>query len=377
MPAAEAATSFSLPGAPKWSEAHLFALFQPFLAHQRIVLAVSGGPDSTALMLLAARWRALLPDGPGCGPDLRVASVDHGLRPQARSEAEAVGRLAAWLALPHAILTLDEPLSSRSVQETARRARYAVMTRHAQSIGATAIVTAHTLDDQAETVLFRLMRGSGLTGLAGMPPERLLGGVALLRPLLGLRKQVLIDVCRRADVAFVEDPSNSDVRFTRARLRQLLPQLAMEGLTAEGLVRLAQRLARAEAALEVAVDAAEREIVVEIAGAGVGFSRDGFRAAPEEIGLRLLTRAIRQMGTEGTPELGKLETLHAWLRADAPGTHAATRTLAGALVRLRSESIEVRPAPARRTRSGPPDANLHSSKAIDWPAHLGKYQGRT
>lgn len=340
MPAADAAPD----SPPGLSVAGLDTLFAPFRRHDRILLAVSGGPDSTALMLLARRWRA----GRDAGPELAVATVDHGLRAEARTEAEAVGALAARLGLPHAILTLAAPLPKARLQEAARHARYEALLAHARLIGADAIATAHTLDDQAETVLFRLMRGSGIGGLAGIPAERALGDVELLRPLLGLSKIALTEHCRHAGIGFAEDPSNRDPRFARARLRALLPALAEEGLDAAALARLAVRMARADAALETATDAAGARLWP--AEGPIRFSRAGFVDLPAEIGLRLLGRALAAVA-DGPVELGKLEALHGWIAALDPQGHGA-RTLAGALVRVNRAAVTVSAAPARRSSGG-------------------------
>ncbi|MDQ0510334.1 tRNA lysidine(34) synthetase TilS [Ancylobacter amanitiformis] len=323
------------------SPAALTLLFSPFAPHERLLLAVSGGPDSTALLLLAARWRRLR-DTPA---DLFVATVDHGLRPQARAEARAVGRLARALGLDHAVLELPAPLPATRLQEAARHARYDLLLDHARAIGASAIATAHTRDDQAETVLFRLMRGSGLSGLGGIPTERAMGGVRLIRPLLGIDKADLVALCRQAGVAFADDPSNQDARFARARLRALLPLLAREGLNAERFARLAGRMARAEAALEAATGEAAARLVRE--GDPLEMARAGFHDLPDEIGLRLLGWMIERAG-QGKVELAKLEALHLWLKALGSAPRGA-RTLAGALVRVSLRSIQVGQAPARRT----------------------------
>ncbi|WP_271180489.1 tRNA lysidine(34) synthetase TilS [Ancylobacter defluvii] len=369
MPAADSRSAGDFSPGAEWSVERLASLFACFLPHSTVLLAVSGGPDSTALMLLAGQWRSAI----ARGPILHVASVDHGLRPEAADEAVAVGRLAACVGLPHDVLHLDAPLAGGGLQEAARTGRYAVLAAHARAIGATAIATAHTLDDQAETVLFRLMRGSGLSGLAGMPAERPMHDVALLRPLLGLRKDDLIAACRRAGVDFVEDPSNRDPRFARARLRLLLPLLEKEGLGADRLARFAARVARADAALEVAVDEAAGRLLATTSPATFRLSRPAYLDLPDEIGLRLLGRAIRATGTEGAPELGKLEALHGWIRAGGTGA----RTLAGVLLRVTSKAIVVTLAPARRPAGKASDVNLHGGAKMVSVVHLGKDRGRT
>ena len=348
-------------------------LFSTLANHRRVLLAVSGGPDSTALMLLAQRWRALTPDG----PELFVASVDHGLRTEARAETEAVARLSGELGLPHAILTWPGALPAGGIQEAARDARYELLLDHARAIGADAIATAHTCDDQAETVLFRLMRGSGLSGLAGIPARRDLGEMHLVRPLLGVRKVELIAVCRQAGAGFAQDPSNHNPRFARTRLRAMLPLLEAEGLDAPRFARLAARIARAEVALEAATDAATLEVCLSVGGeiALSQLRRGPFAVLPEEIGLRLLGRAIESLA-ESPVELAKLEALHGWIVALDKAARGA-RTLAGTLVRVERDVVLVRPAPARKTISGQIDANLRVPGVKVSPRHLGKGAGRT
>lgn len=334
MSAAEAATASNSSGLDAE------ALCAAFRAHSHVLLAVSGGPDSTALMLLAVRWRQM----GGEATRLSVATVDHGLRPEARAEAEQVGALAAGLGLSHAILDLPAPLPGARVQEAARHARYERLAAHARDIGASAIATAHTLDDQAETVLFRLMRGSGLAGLAGMAKERPLDDLALLRPLLGCAKAELVALCRREGARFADDPSNHNPRFARTRLRALMPVLAAEGLNAARLSQLATRLRRAEAALEAATDDAAARLGV--AGEGGVVDRAAFRALPGEISVRLLGRLVQRVG-EGPVELAKLEALMAWIEA-LPDAASGARTLAGALVRVSPRRVSITRAPARR-----------------------------
>ncbi|WP_425105003.1 tRNA lysidine(34) synthetase TilS [Ancylobacter sp.] len=338
-PAADAAPA-DLALGPRAAE--LATLFAAFAAHDHVLLAVSGGPDSTALMLLAQRWQA------ECRPStqLHVATVDHGLRAESRSEAGAVAALAAEWGLPHSVLDLAAPLPVTRLQEAARHARYEALTAHAHAIGATALATAHTLDDQAETVLFRLLRGSGVSGLAGIPALRPLGGLTLLRPLLGWPKAELVALCRAARIAFAEDPSNVNTRFARVRLRALLPSLAAEGGDAATLGRLACRMARADAALEAATDAAAAAFGAASGEGVLAFPRVGLAALPEEIALRLVGRTIGTVGTVPV-ELGKLEALMGWI-AGLGDQQTGARTLAGAVVRVYRQRVTVARAPERR-----------------------------
>jgi tRNA(Ile)-lysidine synthase len=329
------------------------ALFADFRSAPVLVLAVSGGPDSVALMLLAARWRAALRHG----PRLVAVTVDHGLRRESAAEARAVKTLAQTLNVEHHTLRWGGAKPNTGVPSAARDARYRLLARLARESGAVHVLTGHTRDDQAETVLMRLSRGSGLAGLAGM--ARLVGrdGVLLARPLLDVPKSRLVATVRKAGHAVADDPTNRNPEFTRPRLRALMPQLAREGCDARNLARLARRLARANAALDTVTIAAERALLrFDRAALRSEFDGAPFFAAPEEIRLRLLARAVDRAGHEGQAELGKAETLltaleAAW-RMSSDGVRLK-QTLAGAVVVLSRMSLVVAPAPPRRGSRSP------------------------
>lgn len=207
-------------------------------------LAVSGGPDSLALLLLA---EAAFPGR------IAAATVDHGLRPEARAEAETVASICESLDVPHAILTPSTPITG-SFQASARSARYALLGAWAQAARLPAVATGHHLDDQAETFLARLLRGSGVAGLAGirasgpMPKTPAADpDVLLVRPLLGWRRADLRDIIAAAGLAAHDDPSNADDRFDRARIRKALAKA--EWLRPEPLASSASALADADEAL--------------------------------------------------------------------------------------------------------------------------------
>ena len=343
-------------------------LFADWKAAPAIVLAVSGGPDSIALMWLAARWRRAL----ARGPRLIAVTVDHGLRPEAKREAREVKRLARSLDLPHRTLRWSGTKPQTGLPAAAREARYRLLVQVARKSGASHILTAHTRDDQAETLLMRLLRGSGIAGLAAMARESERDGVKLARPFLNVSKAQLVATLDRAKIGFADDPTNRDLTFTRPRLRGLMPALAAEGGDARNLARLASRLARANAAVEVLVDGAERYLALrdrearqtEVEGdifktveakAFEAFDAKAFTAMPEEIRLRLLLRAISRFGHEGPAELGKVEALLAALdrtvaEKSRRGRPAIKQTLAGALVSVLDGRIRIGPAPARRRR---------------------------
>ncbi|QLH70294.1 tRNA lysidine(34) synthetase TilS [Rhodopseudomonas palustris] len=328
-------------------------LFADWKAAPAIVLAVSGGPDSLALMWLAARWWRSLKRGPA----LAVVTVDHGLRPEAAAEARAVKRLAASLDLPHRTLRWSGDKPSTGIQAAARGARYRLLAKAAKTLGASHVMTAHTRDDQAETVLMRLSRGSGIAGLAAMAREIERDGVVLARPLLDVPKARLIATLAKARIDFATDPSNADPRFTRPRLRELMPQLAAEGCDARSLVRLAVRAARADAALELMTDGAEQFLASLDAGSErPGVDARAFLGLAAEIQIRLLLRTLSRHGHEGPPELGKVEALaEALSQAAARSPQAAAKirlkqTLAGAVISLTGDRLVIAPAPPRRGR---------------------------
>lgn len=330
------------------SDGEAGALFRGLEGLPGLILAVSGGPDSTALLVLAARWIKRRKRG----PRLLAITVDHGLRPEAAREAAAVARIARRLGVRHRTLHWRGKKPRSGLQEAARNARYALLAQAARREGIAHIMTAHTLDDQAETVLFRLARGSGLLGLAGMTPVAPLPmqdgqGIFLIRPLLHVPKVRLIATLKAAKIGYSEDPTNLDPRFARPRLRTLMPALAREGLDARGLARLALRLRRAESTIAVAVDAARAALVPPPwqQDEPVVFETSRFAQLPAEVALRLLDEAIAHSGDEGPVELAKLEALYDALRQTRSGLR---RTLAGALVSLSSDYLTVERAPARR-----------------------------
>ena len=337
------------------SAAEARSLFAPLAHVSALVLAVSGGPDSTALMLLAARWRNALAEERTNGPKLLAVTVDHGLRRESAGEARVVKRLAETLGVAHRTVRWKGRKPATGLQQAAREARYALLAAAARRAKAPCIVTAHTLDDQAETVLIRMTRGSGLTGLGAMAyvspvPATDERDVVLVRPLLEIPKARLIATLTDAEIAFADDPSNRDPRFTRARLRGVMPALAREGLDARSLALLAGRLRRAEAAIEMAVDVAAAAVSQgPWSDRGpISFDAEKFARLPAEVALRLLGRAITSVGNEGPVELGKLEALYAALDSAKSGESGRLRrTLAGAMVTWTTSGLVIARAPAR------------------------------
>ncbi len=244
----------------------------------RIGLAISGGPDSMALLHLAA---TALPGR------IEAATVDHGLRPEAAAEAALVARACAALAVPHAVLRVTLA-DAASIQAAARRARYDALADWCRDRGLAALATAHHADDQAETLLMRLARGAGLAGLSGIRERRDLGGIALVRPLLGWRRAELAAIVRCVET--VSDPSNDDPHYDRTHVRALLAA-AGEAIDPLRLAASAAHLADAEAALGWVVEEAIRSRVDRAEPGLVAADLEGL---PREIRRRILARLIAE-----------------------------------------------------------------------------------
>lgn len=243
---------------------------------------MSGGPDSLALLLLA---HAAL-DG-----RVAAATVDHGLRAESAAEARFVGDVCAELGVSHATLKVE--LAEGNLQAEARAARYAALARWAADEGLAAIATAHHADDQAETLLLRLNRGSGVAGLAGVRERSVVPGtrLPLVRPLLGWRRAELALVVAQAELVAVEDPSNVDDRFDRARIRKALG--GADWLDVPALAASAAHLADADAALDWAA-AREWEECISKAPMGLTYRPQ----APRAVALRVLARIVTELGGE-------------------------------------------------------------------------------
>jgi tRNA(Ile)-lysidine synthase len=298
----------------------------------RIGIAVSGGPDSLALLLLAAEAWPL---------KVEAATVDHALRPESRAEAETVAQVCAGLGVPHMILTArwDEKPET-AIQERARAVRYRLLAEWARKRKVAALLTAHHLDDQAETFLMRLARGAGVKGLAGL--RRLGrgpgGSLAVVRPLLGWRHSELEAVCASAGIEPVRDPSNHDEQFERVRVRKALAEA--NWLDPAAVAQSAAHLAGADGALHWATDI-EWARAVTAADGGIVYTPTD---APREIRRRIVRRAILALASEGggaEPRGRELDQLLAALRSGKRATLRGVLCTGGSEWRFTT-------APARR-----------------------------
>ena len=296
---------------PLFGEEKLRDLFEPLTAYKGLVLAVSGGADSTALMLLVRRWRhfARFPFS-----NITVVTVDHGLRKESASEAAWVADQAIRLGFQHRTLVWQGTKPKTGLQAAARDARYDLLAEFCREHSMTAMVTAHTSDDQAETVIMRLARGSGLDGLSAMAVVTNWEGIDLIRPLLGERRSVLENFLKQEKQDWISDPSNHDENYERIRVRKAMQASEKLGISQEKLILSARRLGRARIALD-ALTASFLRANLTVHEAGFGeISLSTILAAPEELALRSLSRMILAFGDPGGfLQLSKIEAAHAKL----------------------------------------------------------------
>jgi tRNA(Ile)-lysidine synthase len=343
----------ALPIAPPEAD----ALFSDYRPMRRLLVAVSGGCDSLALLHLLSAWRQRSNDPT---PDLVIVTIDHALRPAAAAEAAWVATQSRSLGLPHLTLRWNGAKPTTGLQEAAREARYRFLAAAAREHQCDAIVLAHTQDDQAETLLMRLARGSGVDGLAAMQPRsEAPDGSLLLRPLLSIPKVRLTATLQALGKTWCEDPSNSDERFERVRLRTAHAHSEALGLSPPRLAQSANRLARAREALERWTSAFLRRHVEWHDGAGARIVEAEFRRLPDEIALRTLQRVLWAFGgQERPPRLARLETLLADLQS---GRRAAT--LGGCEITGTAEYLIVIREAGRR---GLPELSASPGPSVLW-----------
>ncbi len=293
-----------------------------------LAVAVSGGPDSLALALL-------LKD---C-PLMTALTVDHGLRAESSHEAEYVAGLSMRAGFRHETLRWHGDKPNANLQAEARVARYRLMADWCRENEVSYLLTAHHQEDQAETLLLRLGRGSGVYGLAAMPEISEVPGyedIALVRPLLAISKALLRNYLLNAGVEWVEDPSNLNSSFERVKVRQFLQSPPLDGYSVERLAATARRMRRSREALEfyerqwLCVSVMERE------PAYCFLSYASLAAAPEDVVLRGLAAICRQFaGADYTPRMEKLERLLDAMRDDA----FAGATLSGTVFKPDAEGV--------------------------------------
>ncbi len=327
-------------------DAALMRAFRSLEPFPSAVLAVSGGPDSMALMHLARRWTRLTGRDPA---SLIVVTIDHELRAESAREAAFVAEEARALGLAHVTIQWAGEKPKTGIQAAARQARYDLLSKYCAARSIACVAAAHTADDQAETFLMRLRRGSGVDGLAAMAPVSRRGAITLVRPLLGFSKARLLGYLRASSLPFLQDPSNENPAFERVRLRRAMRALASAGIGRAPVTMAASRIRRGRDALvEITENFLRHHFSVSPLGRGE-CSLDAFHALPEDIALRVLARAVDLIGGDcEAPRLARVERLLESLRAGKKeGTLGGAIILAGSgRLRLYREPGRMKPKPA-------------------------------
>ncbi|MDX2224792.1 MAG: tRNA lysidine(34) synthetase TilS [Rhodospirillaceae bacterium] len=302
----------------------------------RLAVAVSGGVDSMALALLAARWCAAR------NVPLTALIVDHGLRSNSAADAaDTAARLAAQGIASQTLVWTDGPAvsgRSGSYETAARAARYRLLLGWCRAQAVDHLALGHQADDQAETFLMRLARGSGLDGLASIAPASRRDGVTLIRPLLGFARARLIATCAAARQGWVEDPDNTDARSQRVRFRVARDLLAREGLSAERLVATVAHLARAQAAIDREVGRLIRRACLWDDFGGVTMSASRLFDAADEIRLRALAAVLSAVGGQ---TYGPRFAVLARAARDLCDHERVRRTVHGCLVARAGDTLSI------------------------------------
>lgn len=294
-------------------------------------LAVSGGPDSTALIALASKAKRLKK-----APDFIVLTVDHNLRSGSAAEAKSVANLCKQLGLKQKTLTWRGEKPITGIQNAARDIRYGLMEAYCRQHGIAALVLAHHREDQAETLLMRLARGSGLTGLTAMSPVQKYRSVSLLRPFLHVSKNNLARLCQKAGVEYIQDPSNLDDRHERVRLRAAQNHLDAIGLTSEKLSLTIDKLAQVDDDLELLVSQFLSEYSVFEAIGVFRIDRAAFRNLPQTLQERVVLGAIKKISR---PEFPPGRDSMAGVLRGLNSSETSARTLMGVLFHFRKAEV--------------------------------------
>ena len=271
-----------------------------------IAVAVSGGADSLALTLIAEEF---------CRENnckLTAITVDHGLRKEGKIEAQKVHDWLSKYEIEHkTLLWQHDEKPTGNIQAIARAARYELLEDFCSKNNITALLLAHHIEDQAETFMLRLARGSGIYGLAAMQDSIAKKWGKILRPLLSTSRDDLKKYLNEKRQDWIEDPSNIDERYARVRMRSLMPILENEGLTIDRIIKTTKRMDEARKVMEVLVETLYIEEVKKTKdGYGLFFTSKALTRYPQEISLRFLSRCLLNIGgKQYTPRMHSLERL--------------------------------------------------------------------
>ena len=332
------------------------------LRHEKVALAVSGGRDSTCLMYLFSLWRAALKKHkPNSAPGTdTVLTVNHGLRPHAAKEAKHTAIQAKKLGFAHKTLHWNPtPPPSTAVQEKARHARYALMFSWCATHNIKHLLLAHHGEDQIETFLMRLFKGSGVDGLAAMGAQTQWQNIYMHRPFLTLPRARLTATLKKAGIPWLEDDTNTDLRYLRPRLRKLTAYLQKQNLPPDNILLTIRRMARARAALQEITQSFILHHTHQNASGAFLVQRAELQKVPFEIVFRVLQNLLQKAGRHDKPLRQKsLERLcHDILR---PESICRGRTLAQCKI-IWNTNKHTKPYVSISALT-PPNNSLHTAK---------------
>lgn len=278
----------------------------------RIAVAVSGGSDSMALVLLAKRWAM------AHQVELVALTVDHALRSESAQEAKQVGQWMERHGISHAILTWSQDIPTANLQHEARTMRYQLLAEYCTTHDISCLWLAHHAQDQAETVISRLIRGSGIDGLAAMQPVTYQGKLMLYRPLLSCRPDALRAMLLEQGQDWIQDPSNDNIQFERVRIRNWLDDMPDKDNLIKRLSQTAEHMARARDFIEEEVDHAFAHMVVVKPEGYARLDHTAFNTLHPELALRVMVRIIHTVsGKIYKPRFDALEALYTALHSPA------------------------------------------------------------
>ena len=289
----------------------------------RLAIAVSGGPDSTALFILLREWAHER------NISLTALTVDHGLRPGSAEEAELVARFGSHFGVDHQILPWIGSKPDTHVQASARDVRYRLMEKWCTDNGVTELYLGHTLDDQAETFLLRLAKGSGLDGLAAMPLVRLHGEVRIVRPLLRMSRKRVLETLADKNLSFICDPSNRDRRYARVVMRGEIERLNEHGISTSAIAGVTTIFGQMRRQKEIVLAGLFREMVVVFPEGYAELDIEKWQKADPVVGSQLIAELLRIIGGGNyLPRRERLKRLVEVLRTQTRGA----RTLGGCVI---------------------------------------------
>ena len=310
----------------------LIKIFNAQIIDSKIAIAVSGGVDSMVLMNLA-KESDFLND-----KNVFILVVDHDLRAESKQEAKFVKNEAKKIGFPTRILKWKGSKPNKRIQEEARNKRYSLLINFCRENNINNLYLAHHLDDQIETFLFRMFRGSGLQGLTSFSSSYERNGLTLIRPLIDTPKSELISYARRKKINWVEDPSNENQKYDRVKLRKVLPLIYKEGFDKKVFLKSVKKLRLANQALDQITKEFVLQYVIINKNISVFIKKELFLTAPEDVQLRVLQNTIRIFSGERyySPNYLKILNLMNWARND---NDISAKTLGGTIFRKRKGGL--------------------------------------